>query len=52
MSKEDLVKLANIYNALLEVSTKGDDTIIMAKCLENLKSFIFEQQSKMKTGGE
>lgn len=52
MIKEDLVKLANIYNALLEVSTKGDDTIIMAKCLENLKSFIFEQNDKIMNGGE
>ena len=52
MNKEDLIKLANIYNTLLGVSTKGEDTIIMAKCLDSLKSFIFDQQSKMKTGGE
>ena len=52
MNKEDLIKLANIYNTLLEVSTKGEDTVIMAKCLENLKSFIFEQQNKIMNGGE
>jgi hypothetical protein len=52
MNKEDLIALANIYNNLLDVSTKGEDTLRMAKCLEGLKSFIFEQQAKMKTGGE
>lgn len=52
MNKEDLIKLANIYNTLLEVSTKGEDTIMMANCLNNLKSFIFEQQNKLQNGGE
>jgi hypothetical protein len=52
MNKEDLITLANIYNNLLDVSTKGEDTLRMAKCLEGLKSFIFEQQTKIKNGGE
>ena len=52
MNKEDLIKLVNIYNSLLDISTKGEDTIIMANCLNNLKSFIFEQQNKLQSGGE
>ena len=50
MNKEDLIKLVNIYNSLLDISTKGEDTIIMANCLNNLKSFIFEQQNKLQSG--
>lgn len=52
MNKEELIQLANIYNSLLEISTKGENTIIMANCLNNLKSFIFEQQNKLQNGGE
>ena len=52
MNKEDLMVLANIYNSLLSVSTRGEDTLTMAKCLENLKSFIFNQQNKIQNGGE
>lgn len=52
MNKEDLVTLANIYNALLEVSTKGEDTMIMGECLKRLKSFILTKQNEIQTGGE
>lgn len=52
MIKEDLMLLVNLYNNMLSISTRGEDTLMMAKCLDSLKSFIFEQQSKMKTGGE
>ena len=34
--KEDLIKL---YNTLKLISTKGDDTKIMGKCLEYTEAF-------------
>ena len=48
MNNQDLQILVNIHNALYGVSTKGEDTLIMAECLNTLKSFIYNQQEKIK----
>lgn len=35
--EQELIKLAQIYNTMTLISTKGQDTIYMSKCLEALK---------------
>lgn len=40
MTQEYLTKLAQIYNTLLTVGTKGQDTIIMGQCLSAFQQLI------------
>ena len=44
MDKETREKLILIYNTLLGVSTKGEDTIIMSDCIKSLRSVILDTQ--------
>ena len=37
--------LIRIYNTLGMISTKGEDTVLMAQCLIALKQYIEEQES-------
>ena len=45
MEQKDLQILADIHNALLNVETKGENTIIIAQCLMRLNNFV-ENKSK------
>lgn len=38
MTKQQAEQFINIYNALLRISTKGDDTKIMAQILASMES--------------
>lgn len=38
MTKQQAEQFINIYNALLTISTKGEDTKIMAKILEAMEN--------------
>ena len=40
ISKEQLEQLTRIYNTMLEIRTKGEDTIVMADCLRALEQVI------------
>ena len=40
ITKEQLEQLTRIYNTMLEVRTKGEDTLIMADCLRALEQVI------------
>lgn len=40
MEQKDLQILADVYNNLARVSTRGEDTIRMGQCLFILKDFI------------
>ena len=40
-------QLIRIYNTLGMISTKGDDTVLMAQCLVTLKQYIEEQDSNV-----
>lgn len=40
MNKEKIETLTRIYNTMLLINTKGEDTIIMSDCLKALRSFI------------
>lgn len=40
ITKEQLDMLSRIYNTMLEIKTKGEDTIVMADCLRALEQVI------------
>ena len=44
MKQNDFVYLSKIYNTLSLISTKGEDTLVMADCLRALKNFLNNQQ--------
>ena len=44
MDNETREKLILIYNTLLGVSTRGEDTIIMSDCIKSLRSVILDTQ--------
>ncbi len=54
MNYEELELLTRIYNTLLLVSTKGEDTIIMGDCLKALQNFVVtkKQQTTIKETNE
>lgn len=39
-------QLIKIYNTLTTISTKGEDTLIMADCLRALRQYIIENQEE------
>ena len=47
MTYEKLETLSRIYNTLLLINTKGEDTIIMADCLNALRSFVTNEQREL-----
>lgn len=47
MRQERLNQLATIYNALMGVSTKGEDSFIMADCLRALQGIITLEQQEL-----
>lgn len=46
MSQEQLITLAQIYNSLLTIETRGNSTCTMAKCLETLQKLIKDIQGE------
>lgn len=42
-----LEQLAKIYNTLLLISTKGEDTVIMGQCLSAFRQILTEIQSQL-----
>lgn len=44
MTYEKLDVLSRIYNTLLLINTKGEDTMVMGDCLRAMKSFILNEQ--------
>ena len=47
MTYEKLETLSRIYNTLLLVNTKGEDTMVMGDCLRAMKSFILNEQKEL-----
>lgn len=52
MNQNILEQLFKIYNTLLIVSTKGEDTIIMGQCLSAFNQVLAELQKPMNTLAE
>lgn len=51
MSQEQLILLQRIYNTLMLISTKGEDTMTMADCLQAMQNLIeqLKQEQKERT---
>lgn len=47
MEKNILEQLVKIYNTLLVVSTKGEDTIIMGQCLNAFQKILIDLQNNL-----
>ena len=47
MNYEQLETLSRIYNTLLLISTKGEDTMLMGECMTVFKRFILTEQQKL-----
>ena len=47
MTYEKLETLSRIYNTLLLINTKGEDTLIMADCLNALRIFVQNEQREL-----
>lgn len=47
MTYEKLETLSRIYNTLLLINTKGEDTIIMADCLNAMRTFVTKEQREI-----
>ena len=48
MSQNQLEQLIRIYNTLTTISTKGEDTIVMAECLSTLRPLLIQLQEQQK----
>ena len=42
----DLTQLQRIYNTMLMISTRGEDTLLMADCLRALQKFAQDAQKE------
>lgn len=49
MNYNDLELLTRIYNTLLLVNTKGEDTIVMGECLKTLQNFVLTKKQEITT---
>ena len=47
MTCEQLETLSRIYNTLLMVNTKGEDTLVMADCLNALRNFVLTEKQAL-----
>lgn len=47
MNYNDLELLTRIYNTLLLVNTKGEDTMLMGDCLRALQNFILTKKQEI-----
>lgn len=46
ITREQLEQLARIYNTMMNISTKGEDTFIMADCLRAMEKVITDIDKK------
>jgi len=46
MNQEKISMLARIYNTLMTINTKGEDTLTMAECLKAFQQVIIELQQE------
>lgn len=52
MTQEQIIALAQIYNSLMCIETKGESTMLMSQCLTTLKALIPELQKEIIKKGE
>ena len=46
MNYNDLEFLTRLYNTLLLINTRGEDTIIMGDCLKSLQNFVLTKKQE------
>ena len=44
MTQEQFAQLQRIYNTLMTITTKGEDTLVMADCLRALQQWASEME--------
>ncbi len=47
MNYNDLELLTRLYNTMLLVNTKGEDTILMGDCLKALQTFVLTKKQEL-----
>ena len=47
MTYEKLETLSRIYNTLLLINTTGEDTLVMADCLNAMRTFVQNEQREL-----
>ena len=47
-----LEQLAKIYNTLLMVSTRGEDTVVMGQCLAAMREILMQMQENVSADKE
>lgn len=47
MNKEQLTQLIRILNAIMTIETKGENTLIMAECIQALQHLAHEVQKQI-----
>lgn len=52
MNYNKLESLTRIYNTLLLVNTHGEDTLVMADCLNAMRAFIANEQKALENTTE
>lgn len=52
MTQNHLEQLIRVYNTLLGVSTKGEDTMMMGQCLAVMKDVLVDIQNSMSENAE
>jgi hypothetical protein len=52
MNYSDLELLTRIYNTLLLVNTKGEDTMIMGECLRTLQNFVLTKKQEIENNNQ
>ena len=49
MNYNDLELLTRLYNTLLLINTKGEDTILMGDCLKALQNFVLTKKEEIES---
>lgn len=47
MNETLLEQLIKVYNTLLLVNTRGEDTVVMGQCLSSFKNVLLELQNNL-----
>lgn len=47
MTNEQLQQLARVYNTLLTITTKGEDTVVMADCIRAFQQVLLDIRDSM-----
>ena len=50
ITREQVEQLTRIYNTMLEIRTKGEDTLVMADCLRALEQVVTQVMQSSQQG--